>query len=99
VREKWRTICYWYCPSCSFISAWPDLKPYLWRWVPPEDGERIQSLKHCILNKNRTMDNVQKHNNCINISSSQTFRYYKQKIVNHTFLGTLHQYYEQMSHE
>jgi hypothetical protein len=28
------------------------------------------------LNKNRTMDNVQKHNICINVSSSQTFRSY-----------------------
>jgi hypothetical protein len=31
----------------------------------PEDGERIQSSKCCVLNKNRTMDNVQKHNNQI----------------------------------
>jgi hypothetical protein len=27
-----------------------------------------------ILDKNRTMDNVQKHNICINVPSSQTFR-------------------------
>jgi hypothetical protein len=33
-------------------------------YVPPEDGDRIQSLKCCVLDKNRTMDNVQKHNSC-----------------------------------
>jgi hypothetical protein len=49
------------------ISLW------FWVWcfylyVPPEDRDRI--LSH----KNRRMDNVQKHNNCINIPSSQTFR-------------------------
>jgi hypothetical protein len=30
--------------------------------VPPEEGDRIQSPKRCVLNKNRTTDNVQKHN-------------------------------------
>jgi hypothetical protein len=30
------------------------------------------SDKLCVLNENRTMDNVQKHNNCINMPSSQT---------------------------
>jgi hypothetical protein len=29
----------------------------------PEDGDRIQSPKRCFLNKNWTMDNVQKTNN------------------------------------
>jgi hypothetical protein len=33
-----------------------------------------QSSLRNVLNKNRTMDNVQKHNNCINIASSQTLR-------------------------
>jgi hypothetical protein len=38
-----------------------------------ENGDRIQSSKRFVLNKkNRTMDNVQKHNNCVNIPSSQT---------------------------
>jgi hypothetical protein len=35
-----------------------------------EDRDRIQSLKHCALNKNRTLDNVQKHiicKYCINL--------------------------------
>jgi hypothetical protein len=27
-----------------------------------------------LLNKNRTMDNVQKHNTCVNVPLSQTFR-------------------------
>jgi hypothetical protein len=31
-------------------------------------------VKRCVLNKNRTLGNVQKHNNCINTPSSQTFR-------------------------
>jgi hypothetical protein len=30
----------------------------------------------CVLNKNRTMDNIQKHINCVNRPSSQTFRPY-----------------------
>jgi hypothetical protein len=38
--------------------------------VPPEDGDIIQSPKRRVLNKNRTIDNVQKHNNCINTPSS-----------------------------
>jgi hypothetical protein len=32
----------------------------------PEDGDRIHSPKRHVLNNNRKMDNVQKHNNCIN---------------------------------
>jgi hypothetical protein len=33
--------------------------------VFPEDGDRIQSPKRCVLkNKDRTMDNVQKHHIC-----------------------------------
>jgi hypothetical protein len=35
--------------------------------IPPEVGDKIQSPKCCVLNKKRTMDNVQKHNICINI--------------------------------
>jgi hypothetical protein len=27
-------------------------------------GDRIQSPKRCVLNRNRTLDNVQKHINC-----------------------------------
>jgi hypothetical protein len=32
-------------------------------YVPPEKGDRIQSSKHCVLNKNRTMDNFQNYDN------------------------------------
>jgi hypothetical protein len=39
----------------------------------PEDGDRMQSPKRCVLNKNRTIDNVQKHYNCINTPSLETF--------------------------
>jgi hypothetical protein len=35
----------------------------------------------CVLNKNRTMDNIQKHNNRINIPSSQTFRSYLNEVI------------------
>jgi hypothetical protein len=42
-------------------------RDYLYRlgpteWVLPEDGDRIQSTKFCVLNKNRTTNNFQKHN-------------------------------------
>jgi hypothetical protein len=38
----------------------------------PEDGDRIQSPKRCVLN--RSTDNVQKLSNRVNIPSSQTLR-------------------------
>jgi hypothetical protein len=37
---------------------WPHLSNFL-----PEDGDRVQSPKHCVLNKNRTVDKVQKNSN------------------------------------
>jgi hypothetical protein len=43
-------------------------------YVLPEDGDRNHTPKCCVLNKNRTMDNFQKHNICINVPSSQNFR-------------------------
>jgi hypothetical protein len=33
----------------------------------PEDGNRVQSPKHCLQIKSRTMDNVQKVNNFMNM--------------------------------
>jgi hypothetical protein len=50
----------------------------------PEDGDRIPSPKRCVLkntqdgvlDKDKTMDNVQKHNICTNVLLSQTFRSY-----------------------
>jgi hypothetical protein len=38
-----------------------------WIVFLPEDGDKIHSPKRCALNKNRTMYNVQKHNNHINV--------------------------------
>jgi hypothetical protein len=45
-----------------------------WVGFLPEDWNRVQSAKHYFEIKNRTMDNVQKIDNCINIPSSQIFR-------------------------
>jgi hypothetical protein len=50
--------------------------------VLPEDGDRIQFPKYCVLkekqedslNKEKTIDNVQKHKISTNLPSSQTFR-------------------------
>jgi hypothetical protein len=36
--------------------------------------QHIQSPICCVLNKKRIVNNGQKHNNCVNIPSSQTFR-------------------------
>jgi hypothetical protein len=43
-------------------------------YVLPEEGDRIQSPKRCVLkinrtflDKDKTMDNVQKHNTCNNL--------------------------------
>jgi hypothetical protein len=36
-------------------------RDWLYRFGPPENGDRIQSAKHCIFNKDRIMDNVQKY--------------------------------------
>jgi hypothetical protein len=46
-------------------------------YVLPEDGDIIQSPKRYVLNKNRTMDNVQRNIfTSINVSSSPIFRSY-----------------------
>jgi hypothetical protein len=45
----------------------------------------VSGLRNGVLNKNRTMDNVQKVNNCISILSSQTSKSYYQKLVVHLF--------------
>jgi hypothetical protein len=50
----------------------------------------MQSPKRCVLkyqedgalDENRTMDNVQKHNICTNVPSSQTFRPYDPALLN-----------------
>jgi hypothetical protein len=45
---------------------WVQLNRFL-----PEDEEKIQFLKYCVLNRKWTMDDVQKHNNFISILLSQ----------------------------
>jgi hypothetical protein len=49
--------------------------PYL-----PRSGDKIQSPKSYVLNKNRTIFNVQKYNIYINVPSSQHFRSYLEKL-------------------
>jgi hypothetical protein len=41
-----------------------------------DDGEYIKYKQDGDLDKNRAMNNVQKHNSCTNVSSSQTSRSY-----------------------
>jgi hypothetical protein len=53
-------LCWCWCPETGTNSIdWAQLSRFL-----PEGGDRIQSPKRCVLNKNRTMNNVQKHSNC-----------------------------------
>jgi hypothetical protein len=50
----------------------------------------LKNKQDGFLDKDRTMDNVQKHNNCTNVPSSQTFRSYRHNmmIFNFTFALT-----------
>jgi hypothetical protein len=50
----------------------------------------------CVLNKNRTMDNVQKHNNCISLS--QTFKILLIKLILHSLFRELHLGYDILPH-
>jgi hypothetical protein len=67
-------LCYW-----TGCIDWGEFSRLL-----PEDGERIQSPKRCVLkykqdgvlDKSRTMDNVHKVSNCINVPSLRTFKSY-----------------------
>jgi hypothetical protein len=53
------------------LSIGPNWVGFAWRW-----RQNPVSKMFCILNKkNRTMDNLQNHNKCINRPSSWTFRY------------------------
>jgi hypothetical protein len=55
-------LCWFWCPEIGTSSV--DLAQLC--KLLPEDGDRTQSSKRCFLNlKNRTMDNVQKVNNCV----------------------------------
>jgi hypothetical protein len=53
-------LCWCRCPEIgtSFINLGQLSR------LSPEDGDRIQSPKRCVLKKNKMMDYVQKHNNC-----------------------------------
>jgi hypothetical protein len=60
-------LCLACCISClmlvlvcgdSFSVDWAQLNRIL-----PQDGDRNQSTKCCVLNRNRMVGNVQKHNN------------------------------------
>jgi hypothetical protein len=55
---------------------WPNWVGFTWNIV--------------FLNKNRNMGNVQKHNICINVPSSQNFRSYCDNVLKFLNLQTLH---------
>jgi hypothetical protein len=70
-----------YCVSEHYPSSCFYLKQRFGDWILSpssggtfEGGDRLESPKRFDLNKNRTMDNVQKHNISINTPSSQTLR-------------------------
>jgi hypothetical protein len=55
---------HWFLDIRTSSTDWAQLSRF-----PREDRDRIQSLKLWVLNKNRTLDNVQKHANCIVVDS------------------------------
>jgi hypothetical protein len=67
-----KLVCWYRRPDVGTSSIdWAQLSRFF-----PEDGDRNQLPIHCVLNKNRTLDNVQKRNICIIVASSQTFTTY-----------------------
>jgi hypothetical protein len=66
------------------LSIGPSWVHFTWRRRQNPVSETLR-----VLDKNRTMDNVQKHNISINVPSSQTFRSYKYKNVVLLFNRTL----------
>jgi hypothetical protein len=71
--RRWFVLCMVYMSYLALVHVssfidWAQLSRF-----SSEEGDRIQSPKRCVLNKNMTMYNVQKHNICINVPSSQTF--------------------------
>jgi hypothetical protein len=52
----------------------PNTAQTIYRWAQLSRFYRIKSPQRCVLNKNMTMDNVQRHNIYINVLSSQTLR-------------------------
>jgi hypothetical protein len=99
VMEFWSSImfrlCYYrYCVSEHYSSSCFYLKHNvsetgfcLHLQVEPTQLVLINRASPCLnLNKNRTMDNVQKHNSCFNIPLSQTFRSYLCYVFSQTSL-------------
>jgi hypothetical protein len=72
-------LCFWTLSVVLFIYKTQRFEDWI---LSPSSGKnysygnRIQSRKRCVLSKNRTMDNVQKHNHCINIPSSHLCAFY-----------------------
>jgi hypothetical protein len=72
-----------YPSSCLYLKHRPLY------FLKQRFGDRIQSLKRCVLknkldsvlDKDKMKDNVQKRNICTNVPSSQTFRSYLNKCV------------------
>jgi hypothetical protein len=71
--RRWFVLCLVFIPYLVLVQVsgdidWAQLsRVYL-------KTETESRLRNFVLNKNRTMDNVQKHNICTNVPSSQTFR-------------------------
>jgi hypothetical protein len=64
-------LCFWTLPIVLFLFKTQRFGD--WILSPSSSRTWNESPSHCV-KKNRTMDNnVQKHNNCINIPPSQTF--------------------------
>jgi hypothetical protein len=81
-QTQHKLSCSWYrCPEIGTSSIdWAQLSRFYLK-TETETSLRIVVLKYSykqdgVSDKNRTIDNVQKHNICVNISSSQTFRSY-----------------------
>jgi hypothetical protein len=75
-------ILYWcWCPEIGTSSIdWAQLSRFHLK------TETESSLRNVVLVKYRMMDNVQKHNNSINIPWAQTFRFYLQRSIFLTIL-------------
>jgi hypothetical protein len=73
--QKFQILCFWTLSVILFLFKTQCFGD----WILKTD--RIQTLKHCVLNKSRMMDNVQKHHICVNVPMSLTFRSYSQELV------------------
>jgi hypothetical protein len=80
----WFVLCVVCIPYLVLVQVFGD-RDWLYRLGPIEyvlskAGDWIQSPKRCVFNKNMAMDNIQKHNICINVPASQIFRSYLQTV-------------------